>query len=345
MKEHVEMWKARIFRTKSVNEDFPKLKSAIDGIYEAANLNKPIVVLVPSPVVMAYAYGAAAVIWDKRAKGQVVEVPSYEGPRNAVWDAVLLATQTRSEPVSASVLAPADLPADPIKAARDACLAIAGEEGIAAAKTWNSVMQSGAYAAFDDAYFTAFRDILNLKLPIFEKYKHWEQAAIYGTFRVMHEKFCIVSDFPEVLTMDEQNRAHGQTGPSHRFRDGWEISHWHGTCVPNEWFKVPGALNAKVALTWQNIEQRRAACEILGWAKVLADLDTKVINEDADPEIGRLVEVVLPDIGTEKFLVAQCGTGRTFAIPVPPTMKTAMEANAWTYSLNLDDFTVPEVRT
>lgn len=345
MKAHAEMWKKRILRTESVHNDFPTLKAAIEGIYEAANLKKPIVILVPSPAVMAYAYGAAAAIWQRRSQGEKVPVPSYTGPRNPTMDAIILATSEDENPQGGSVLASPDSFKEPMKYSRQACVDAAGQFGIDCAKRWNNVVQCGAYSAFDDAYFTAFRDIIGLKLPIFEKYKHWEMAAIYGTLRVMHEKFCIVADFPEILRMDDENRSHGQEGPSHRWRDGWELYHWHGVRIPNEWVKIPGALTPKIALTWENIEQRRAACEILGWAKILSELDAKIIDQDADPEIGELLEVTIPDIGKERFLRAKCGTGRVFAMPVPPDMKTAMQANAWTYNLNLDDFKVPEVRT
>lgn len=345
LKAHAEMWKQRILRTETVNNDFPTLKAAIQGVYEAAGLKKPIVILVPSPVIMAYAYGAAAAIWHDRSKGKKVEVPFYSGPRNPTMDAIILATQETENPMSAAVLASDAMKDAPLKYAREACVNVAGDFGVQCAKRWNNVVQCGAYSAFDDSYFTAFRDVIGLKLPIFEKYKHWEMAAIYGTLRVMHEKFCIVSDFPEVLKMDDENRSHGQEGPSHRWRDGWELYHWHGVRIPNEWIKNPASLTAAKALSWENIEQRRAACEILGWNKILTELKAKILDKDADPEIGELVEVTLPDIGKEKFLRVQCGTGRTFALPVPPNMKTAMEANAWTYGLNLDDFKVPEVRT
>jgi hypothetical protein len=225
------------------------------------------------------------------------------------------------------------------------CKSVAGKEGINEAKTWSSVYQGGAYWAQYDSYLTAMRDILGLRLPEHENYKYWEEAAIHGTFRVMHEKFCIVSDFPEVLKIDEQNRAHGQEGPSHKWRDGWSLYHWHGVAVPEHWIMNKQSLTAKEAITWENIEQRRVACEILGWAKILRELDAKVINEDGDPEIGTLVEVNLADIGKEKFLQVLCGTGREFAIPVPPEMKTALEAQSWTWNLSPDEFKIPEVRT
>jgi hypothetical protein len=341
LKEHAEMWKKRILRTKSVAEDFPKLRDAIFGIYEAADKPRPIVILAPSPIAMAYAYGAAAAIWHARSKGEKIDINLGN---DHVSDIIRLAIQETKNPISAAVRMAK--PSDTVLAdARATCFNAAGQFGIDCAKRWNNVVQCGAYSGFDDAYFTAFRDVIGLKLPIFEKYKHWEQASIYGTLRVMHPNFCIVSDFPTVLKMDDQNRAHGQDGPSHRWADGFELYHWHGVRIPNEWIKTPGHLTAKMAITWQNIEQRRAACEILGWVKVLDELGAKVVDEDADPEIGTLLEVVLPDAGKEKFLRVQCGTGRTFALPVPPEMKTAMEANAWTYGLNLDEFKVPEVRT
>ena len=93
------------------------------------------------------------------------------------------------------------------------------------------------------------------------------------------------------------------------------------------------------------MEQRRAACEIIGWDNILNLLDAKIIDEDKDPMIGTLVEVNIPDIGREKFIRVLCGTGRSFALPVPPEMNTALEANAWTYDLDGDVLRKLEVRT
>ena len=51
------------------------------------------------------------------------------------------------------------------------------------------------------------------------------------------------------------------------------------------------------------------------------------------------------DIGKEKFLRVLYGTKREFALPVPPDMKTALQAQSWTWGLDEKDFTIPEVRT
>ena len=156
---------------------------------------------------------------------------------------------------------------------------------------------------------------------------------------------CFVSDRPRLVKFDAEKRFHNETGKSVEYSDGWGVSSWHGVQVPDEWIVKKQDLTPKVALTWKNIEQRRAACEIIGWERILHELNAKTIDKDGDPEIGELVEVELPEIGKEKFLRVVCGTKRSFALPVPPNMKTALEANAWTFGLDKVTFVRPEVRT
>lgn len=160
------------------------------------------------------------------------------------------------------------------------------------------------------------------------------------------EGVCFLVDRPMVTKMDNEGRLHREDGPAVEYRDGWGVYSWHGTRVPGEWIDNRKSLTAKIALTWENVEQRRAACEILGWVNVLEELKAKTIDRDEDPEIGELLEVEIPEIGRERFLKVLCGTGRTFALPVPPNMKTALEAQAWTYGVeDVRDFLKPEIRT
>ena len=154
----------------------------------------------------------------------------------------------------------------------------------------------------------------------------------------------IIQDRPMKILFDEQKRLHCQTGPAIEYGDGFTVHAWHGVAVPGKWIR--GDLTAAEALKVENTEQRRAACEILGWAKILDSLNATVIDQDEDPMIGTLLEVEIPEIGKEKFLKVLCGTGRTFAIPVPPEMTSAMQAQAWSYNLPLDVYgDGPEVRT
>ena len=160
-----------------------------------------------------------------------------------------------------------------------------------------------------------------------------------------YSKIAFVSDRPTKLVFDDNRLLHCENGPAIEFSDGWAIYAWRGIRVPEEWITSPDKLTPQTALTWENIEQRRAACEILGWETILTKLDAKTIDKDPEPEIGELVEVTIPEIGREKFLRVVCGTGRKFALPVPPEMTTALEANAWTYGVDETLYKQLEYRT
>jgi hypothetical protein len=172
----------------------------------------------------------------------------------------------------------------------------------------------------------------------------FDLASCCGWLNI-YEDVVVFQHPPETIKMDDANRIHCEDGPAIRYRDGTEVYAWHGTRIPQEWITDRANLSAKTAIIWQNIEQRRCACEIVGWAKILRELNAREIDVDGDPEIGTLVEVNIPDIGREKFLRVLCGTGREFAIPVPPDMKTALEAQAWTWGLTPNEFSIPETRT
>ena len=147
------------------------------------------------------------------------------------------------------------------------------------------------------------------------------------------ENICFVSERHNVCKVDDRGLIHCEDGPAIQYPDGFSVYGWHGVRVPEEWI-VKKSLDAKSAITWDNLEQRRAACEIVGWAKILRELNAKTIQKSENPFVGELVEVDLPDIGREKYLRVMCGTDREFALPVPPNIQRASEAQAW---LNVPD--------
>ena len=194
------------------------------------------------------------------------------------------------------------------------------------------------------AFATFFRDVCGWgDAEILAKLEINETLVKSCGWTWWHENVLAISDRPKSINRDAEGMIHSESGASIEYRDGWALYHWHGVSIPKEW--VTGSPpTAKQALNWENIEQRRAACEILGWENILLELNAKVIDKDVDEEIGTLLEVDLPDSGKERFLQVKCGTGRVFALPVPPEMKTALEANSWTYEL--DKYTYkPEIRT
>jgi hypothetical protein len=234
-----------------------------------------------------------------------------------------------------------------------ACFELAGNFGIECAKLWFRSYQGGNMWSPYDCYLTAFRDILGLDLPDHAKYRFWEQAAIHGGFRVMHEDFCIVSDFPERILVDEQNRPHCENGPSHRWRDGWSLYHWHGVKVPAHWIEDRANLDPNEVIKCENVEQRAAGAEIVGWPKMLDVLKVKVINDSGNEDIGQLIELKLPGLNKPgRFLKARCPRNGIIVEGVPYKsdidglpIKTALAAQAWRIGDAQSEYVHPQKRT
>jgi hypothetical protein len=195
------------------------------------------------------------------------------------------------------------------------------------------------------AWVTYFRDVCGWENEVLEKFEITERLVKSCGWTWWHQNVLAISDRPSLINRDVNGRLHCENGPSIAYRDGWSLYHWHGVSIPKEWVtgSKPGA---KDALTWANIEQRRAACEIVGWANVLAQLNARSIDLDNDPAVGELLEADIPDSGKERFLKVRCGTGREFVLPVPREIETALQGNLWTYGIDANDRSfIPEIRT
>jgi hypothetical protein len=400
--KHAQRWINVALRTAPIEPD--KIVPAIEGLYRVAGLPRPRVVIVPSPLVMAFAYGAAAAIWYARgnaitlpathnrvfvatraaaraathaatcmaagnatreavdaATREAVDAAAREALDAATREAVDAATEyaithmaaivnaaTHIAAFDAAFAATHDAADHVIRAAVDAatyqetreaiyaathgtiyeatqdtteaatitatheavdvatesavagairaCVDLAGELGLACAKQWTRNYQGGAMFAPYDCYITAFRDVLGLELPEYAHYQYWEQAALHGGFRVLHKEFCLVSDFPECIKVDAQGRPHCADGPSHRWRDGWSLYHWHGVRVPAHWILHRDRLDPVEVLQVENVEQRAAGASIIGMRRMLDRLPHRILDSHPDPQCGDLIEVHLPGL-------------------------------------------------
>ena len=354
MDAHAQKWIGIAMRTDPIEPD--KIIPAIKGIYAAANLKEPRVIIVPSPMVMAFAYGASAAIWHVRKTSE--DIATANATRIATRIATDSATRnatdsaTRNATDSATRIATRIATDNAENGAAAACLDLAGSLGIECARRWGNNYQGGNMWAGYDCYLTSCRDILGLKLTSHAAYSHWEQAAIHGGFRVMHEEFCLVSDFPEVLRVDDQNRPHCETGPSHRWRDGWALYHLWGIKVPAEWIENRDTIDPSEILKSPNVEQRAVGMRFLG-ARMISALKPRILDGDPNSEMGALVEVRLdgfPEPG--RYLQAKCPRNNQIFEGVPRVsdvdglpIETALHAQAWRVGDPLSEYVHPEVRT
>ena len=282
---------------------------------------------------------AATYAATRAATYAATDAATYAATRAATYAATRAATYAATDAATDAATYAATYAAT--RAATDVDDALVRLLVLCAARGLN-MYQGGNHWAGYTAYLSFFRHVAKLPLD-YSKFQHFEEMASFGP-RFVHEKFWIVSELPDFIHRDAENRPHCETGPYCRWRDGIALYYWHGVKVPAAWIEDKANIDPMLALNWPNVEERRCLAEILGWKRVLEQLKPRVIDTDPDPEIGQLLEVDLPDSPAERFIKVQCGTKREFVLPVPPQMKTALEANAWTYGLDEKTYKV-EVRT
>ena len=298
--------------------DRPKAVEAVSGLYEAAGLTKPdYVFFFTSPALCLLArklfqqLGNGDQLWDQ-LRGQL-EGQLWDQLRGQLWDQLRgqlwdqLEDQLRGQDVF------------------QAPWTIGGQDAY-----WLSF--------YEFARFVGVRYSNNDHLNAYVKY-----AKSCG-WMFAYDKVAFVSERPVEINWDDRGLLHSETGMSVKFRDGWGVHSWHGIKIPEEWIENKSSITPQVALHHENVEQRRAACEILGWHNILRELNAETIDKSSNPFVGELLQVVIPNIGKEKFLRVKCGTEREFALPVPPEMQRASEAQAW-LNFTTEDMYLPNVRT
>ena len=131
-----------------------------------------------------------------------------------------------------------------------------------------------------DAYLSFFQDIVKLALPEYEAYRHWRVLAERSGPRIVHPDFCMISDRPEVLTVDDQNRPHNDTGPFCRWRDGTRLYSVHGVRVPAWLFEAPERLTVEAITAEANTETQRVMIERFGWDRYVREARFEVVDHD-----------------------------------------------------------------
>lgn len=347
-------------RTDPMTEyDKAQMRLAMRGIYKNAGLTyvgDDKIIFVKSPLIAQCAAGIAmAMIHNNTALAASWEA-SEEAARSAGE-----AARSAAEAAEAAWAAAGAASGAAEEAAVEAAGAAAGaaEESTAAAKHPNEnsldkyikamtdrVKNYGNYALFSVYYawrycartamwpwYQAYGDFFKNVAKIEGDWDKWDPInldALHGGVRYTTKYFTIIADRPETLKIDEQGRLHNETGPAVKWRDGMEQYYWHGLSVPDWWIRNKKDLSPQIALSQENAELRRCACEILGWANILShpSLNPKVIDEDA-PHIGTIYQVDLPEAPAQWFIKYQCGTGRWFAEAVnDKRYNTALKANA-----------------
>jgi len=164
----------------------------------------------------------------------------------------------------------------------------------------------------------------------------WVQLKNSCGFFYVFEGFTIITPRPKsvwALGANGTRQLHSASGPALEYEDGFKLYYWNGANIPAQWIEDIDSVDPQLALTLEQQDQRMILREIMGWERIMKVLDCKVIDEDADEFVGKLVEATLPETGRNVFLMAKCGTGRPAVIRVNPECKTALEAQSRAYNV------------
>lgn len=328
-----DKWIAHAMSTAAMtDDDRARCRAAVLGLYEAAKLPPPKhVVFVPSPFVLTFAGGFAAAIWHlwkgADATRAATRDATSDATRAATSDATHAATYADTSDATRAATWYPQLGAPMSQLAREmgggrAEFLLSCAERIAGWSTWDGGNQWAGWAS----YLSFFRHVA--KLPIdYSKWDHYETLAMLSGPRVMTTDFCMISDKPEVLTVDAQNRPHNDMGPFCRWRDGTALYAIHGHYVAAWIVEHPERITVEAIHQEQNAELRRIMVERYGLERYVRDAQFEVVDADLDPlgqprRLLRKGDLVVVEL-TNSTVDAD-GTRRTYHVPCHPELRPLM---------------------
>jgi hypothetical protein len=195
---------------------------------------------------------------------------------------------------------------------------------------------------YDECLTSALKEVFGLVLTADDKYSAWQNVVTKCGAILFHEQFCIVSEFPEVLNVDEEGRPHCGNGPSSIWKDGWTLYHLHGTRVTRQIIEQMDTITVEDIKREANLEVRRLMLDRYGIKNFLIDSDAKEIHRDNCGVLySQLVHPALEPIVMVKVVNSTAepdGTFKDYFLRVPPYIRTATAAVAWTFGVTDDEY-------
>jgi hypothetical protein len=368
--EYVKKWtKNALKATPMTPEERIQCVHLVKRLYAVADLAEPLVAIAPSPLVARFATGAACAYWYNKNQGK--SVPKFSALKDAktiddvVYNQTLVATlaaiglplENKLEISEKSYfddecLKNSDYILGQIGAAKFVKDHF-GSFGLQCTKEASEIYQGGNMWSHGLCYHEFGREYVGIEFDGYDKYQVWEDLGKISGFRFLHEKFCIVSDLPTELHVNETNRPHRENGPYIKWADGSSIYCFDGVMVPPRWIEQRDTINVSEILKEQNVEKRAVGCQIIGWNRIITESKYKVIDDSGNDMHGKLIELTLEGLSQPgRFLMATCPRNGTIVEGVPyvsdvdnKPINSVKSAQAWRVALSETEFRYPEVRT
>jgi hypothetical protein len=190
-----------------------------------------------------------------------------------------------------------------------------------------------------------FHDVCGLRRQTSALAGLW-QVAKNAAWILPNERVCWLSERPTSIKSDSNGRLHAPDGPALSYGDGWAVYAWKGVLVPAWIVDRPERINVRSIAASHDPQIRRCMIDILTPQRFIADGGAYRVSQDETGILWRqrwrweawaAVEVVN---GTAE----PDGTHKHYFLQVPPTVRSAREAVAWTYGLTEQRYR-PKLRT
>jgi hypothetical protein len=327
-------WLDYIFSCKNlINKEQAKI--SIDWLYKFCGLKKPIIIFLESPLSCQY----AITYLNEMIKSIPLNEKKMAQVRDQVWAQVGVQVRAQvGDQVGDQVW---DQVGDQVWAqVRDQVRAQVGDQ--VGDQVWDQVGDQyksfSAYGNITDyswiSFFDFFHEIGILKHKDFIEFKRILSSGFYDMIQL--NGFCIVSNLPDSIKRDDQNRLHSESSSAISFRDGYELCFWHGVSIPKEWIMNKKSISKNTILSENNAEKRRCIQEIIGSRKYAELLNVEVIDSDIDDKGFpiKLFRTKEKDNILNEFIyflnVICPSTEREYYLCVPE-FKNVWEAKAWTF--------------
>jgi hypothetical protein len=351
------------------------------------------IVFVGSPFVMRFASGFAAAIWWLREREPAARTASRKAAEAAIWDGtarhptmIAASAATAAATFKAAAAATWDATLNACWAATHAATTAATATGAATGDSnhWfrfslraaisiakeflgvevqfglecsgaaHRMWHGGNQWSASDGFLSFFRHVAKLDLD-YSRWDHWEYLSLHSGPRIMHPKFCMISDRPEFLSVDDRNRPHCDTGPFCRWRDGSALYAVRGVRLPWWVIEHPERITVETIDQERNAEVRRVMIEryrcgdeVSGAGAFICDAGGDRLEHDE--AFGTLWRREIS--GDEPIVMIEVvnstpepdGRFKHYFLRVPPGTRTAREAVAWTFGMPAEDY-APSVET
>ncbi len=209
--------------------------------------------------------------------------------------------------------------------------------GVECAQIVYRMWQGGNQWSPLDSYLSFFRHVAQIDVD-FSHYDAWEQLALHSGPRVVHPEFCIISDRPELLTVDEQRRPHNGAGPFCRWRDGTALYAVHGARVPQWVVEHPERITAQAILANNNAETRRVMIEKIGLERFVRDAGLRPVQEDDCGRLYRIENDATTFVEVVNRTPQPDGSFKHYFLAADPAAQSAAQAVADSFGLNVETY-------